>query len=627
MKIMNTLEFAAYELNRYSAAMGIAPDITLAVDEAQFDAGRFFRFDARYDDAFIIKVADGKGNIIATNERAVLLGVYHFLKRQGCRFIHPEAGGEYIPLADAVVDVDETWYAKLRHRGTTDGAAYFSGDGRNIDLILKYIDFLPKIMANSLMLESTDTFHRMYGRYQYPDNPYKTPDELSRAQFEKYDKMIVEAMKKRGLLRHGAGHGWTVEVMGKKIHSPEDDPAQFKPERIALIDGKRQVHRNGVLHTNLCYSNPVIRKEIAEAVGRYAVEHPEVDFIHVWLADYFSNFCECDACRKKTPTDWYIKILNEVDEVLTKQGSDKKVVFILYFELGFPPITEKIQNEDRFVMMFAPYGRDFHTRYSDSPKKPYDKHLPLNTYSKALWDTGIYRSQLSDWKEIFKGDSILFDYMLYEHAFHTEITHVGYAKHVYDEILFHKNLQVNGHIECGDYKGMFPTSLAYHGMFTAMFYGEIPYEEMEADVLDAAFGEGNPMKAFLHRMYELMPRRYIKERATTKGIKFIPRPMGEDERQQLLRARELTRDFKKTVFAYVPDEMSQRLNCFYFREYLDILEYVQTVMLERDLEYSPEWVAKKEAEYKRLVFYKEMAMPGIMDGRNWFRHILEVFIQ
>ena len=84
---MKTLEFAQYELQRYAATMGINPEISFAVDVGAFDTSRFFRFDAKYDDAFSIDVKNGKGTIVATNERSVLFGVYHFLKRQGCRLV------------------------------------------------------------------------------------------------------------------------------------------------------------------------------------------------------------------------------------------------------------------------------------------------------------------------------------------------------------------------------------------------------------------------------------------------------------------------------------------------------------------------------------------------------------
>ena len=118
------MEFALNELKKYASIIGIDINIGLFVDLSVFDTTRFFRFEQKYDDAFEIKVKNGNGTIKATNERAVLIGVYHYLKCQGCRFLKPGKDGEYIPHRDTALDVDEIWYAKVRHRGSTSMAAW-----------------------------------------------------------------------------------------------------------------------------------------------------------------------------------------------------------------------------------------------------------------------------------------------------------------------------------------------------------------------------------------------------------------------------------------------------------------------------------------------------------------------
>ena len=67
---MRTISFADYELKRYTAAMGVYPEISLAVDVKAFDITKFFQFNPMFDDAFEIKIKDGTGTITATNERA-----------------------------------------------------------------------------------------------------------------------------------------------------------------------------------------------------------------------------------------------------------------------------------------------------------------------------------------------------------------------------------------------------------------------------------------------------------------------------------------------------------------------------------------------------------------------------
>ncbi len=112
--------------------------------------------------------------------------------------------------------------------------------------------------------------------------------------------------------------------------------------------------------------------------------------------------------EKLNQSDWYVMLMNEIDSVLTKNHSKQKIVFLVYFELLYPPKQERIINEDRFVMLFCPYGRDFRKSYDEYTPREYTPAL-----NKFTWDDmngDLYLSQLSDWKKVFNGESIVFDY-------------------------------------------------------------------------------------------------------------------------------------------------------------------------------------------------------------------------
>lgn len=337
---MKTLEFARYELNRYTEQMGIYPEISLSVNADRFNDIQ----DAKLDDAFEISVKNGKGNIYATNSRALLMGVYHFLKLQGCRFLRPGKNGEYIPLLNETVDCNETIYAKYRHRGTTDWSL-----AGGIDCVFEFIDWLPKVMMNTYMIEYADYYQSVLSTYRFTHNPYKKPKHISRELFNKWDKQITEEIKKRNLIRHGAGHGFTVMLMDGitevknviQIKETNDTQKCTNTEILAEINGKRELFKGVPLNTNLCLSQEKVRKAFAENVCEYSEKHPEIDYLHVWLADSFSNYCECENCRKLNQSDWYVALLNEIDNILTEKGSKQKIVFLVYFELLYPPKQER----------------------------------------------------------------------------------------------------------------------------------------------------------------------------------------------------------------------------------------------------------------------------------------------
>jgi hypothetical protein len=92
------------------------------------------------------------------------------------------------------------------------------------------------------------------------------------------------------------------------------------------------------------------------AVADYAAEHPEVDLLHVWMADGMNNDCECELCRNTRPSDFYLMMLNAMDRELTRRGIKTRLVFLAYGDLLWPP--EKGIESGRFVMMFAGGGCD-----------------------------------------------------------------------------------------------------------------------------------------------------------------------------------------------------------------------------------------------------------------------------
>lgn len=119
------------------------------------------------------------------------------------------------------------------------------------------------------------------------------------------------------------------------------------------------------MNTNLCYSDPEAIDRFCNTVVDYVKEHPETDYLHIWLADDTTISANAESCQKTTLSDQYVHLLNLIDQRLTQEHLDCKLVFLLYQELLYPPVKERFQNPDRFVLMFAPISRTFRESYPD----------------------------------------------------------------------------------------------------------------------------------------------------------------------------------------------------------------------------------------------------------------------
>lgn len=613
---MNTIAFAEYELRRYTAQMGIYPEVELGVDETLFDPSRFRNFDPSLDDAFKIEVVNNKGQIRATNPRAVLMGVYHFLKSQGCRFLRPGKDGEYVPLIAHTKDCTETVYAKYRHRGTTNWAMR-SG----MDCTFDYLDWLPKVMMNTYMIEYVDYYQSILGTYRFKENPYKQEKAITRELYDRWDKEITAEIQKRGLIRHGGGHGFTGMMMEGitetknefHIADTKDETKCLNTEILAQVNGKRELFHGVPLNTNLCLSQEQVRRQFAQNVYECAKAHPEIDYLHVWLADSFSNYCECEACRKLNQSDWYVMLMNEIDRVLTENHSKQKIVFLVYFELLYPPKQERIRNKDRFVMLFCPFGRDFRKSYAEYVPREYTPALNQFTWDDMNGD--LYLAQLRDWKKVFDGECIVFDYSLYDATNHLDLTKLNQTAVTVADTLHLEKLGLDGKIECGNIFTLSPVGLMLNGIAQGLFYGtKISEKEHFLD----AFGPNEAAYELLYSIKDVPPYAYLK--GDTKEL-------SSQEIQELKVALARVREFRNGLYEFLPENMFHRKSYAFLLYYLEIIQFVFEVIEEKVDNRLNKDCQEYVERLRELVFRVEALMPAYFSGIDCFDYLCGFFKQ
>lgn len=439
------------------------------------------------DDQYIIQTGPGGGTIAGSNERSVLLGVYQYLHLLGCRFLAPGRQYESIPVLTNIEDLYQSCQktASLRHRGVCiEGANSLSN-------IIDFIDWLPKLGYNGFFLQFKLPYTFMARWYHHELNPLLKPEDFPAEKAEEYTKILQAEIKKRGLLLHQAGHGWTGEALG----FPSSDwksvkatlPAE-KKQMAALLNGKRDFFHGIPINTNLCYSNPEVIRAFTEQVTDYIKERPDIDYLHVWLADEYNNVCECDACRKTTLPDQYIRLLNQVDRQLSDMGIATKIVFLLYQELLWPPKQEYFHNPNRFVLMFAPISRTFESSYqikdsySDIPEyKRNQITLPINLDENMAY--------LKAWQKQFKGDSFVYDYPL-GRAHYGDLGYHHISRVISEDIKQIEKMGLNGYVSCQELRSFFPNSLPNYVMGYTLFDTSCRFEDIRDEYFQAAYGSG-----------------------------------------------------------------------------------------------------------------------------------------
>lgn len=461
------------------------------------------------DDGICVDVDGANGVITGVNPRSVLIAAYRFLAELGCAWVRPGKDGEIIPrkkLGNNKVFVRET--PSYRHRGVCIEGSVSCGHVYNM------IDWLPKAGMNGYFIQFMVPFTFFDRWYNHTDNPALEPDEMSADEVSAIVRAHISEIKKRGLLYHAAGHGWTCEPFGIEGNSWDTKDYHIPPESegfLAQVNGKRALSHGLPLNTNLCYSNAAVREKIISAIAAYCGQNREVDYLHFWLADGLNNHCECDGCKDILPADFYIQMLNELDEKLTSAGLNTKIVFLIYVDLLWEPQATRLVNPDRFVLMFAPITRTYSSAYTDADLSepvtlaPYERNRLIMPQSVA---ENVAR--LRKWQERFSGDSFLFDY----HLMWDHFRDPGYFKMsrvLFDDMKGLDTLRLNGMVSCQLQRICFPTGLGLSMMARALWNKNADFVKESDAYYSAAFGHGwQTAKEYLSTISELFDPVYMR---------------------------------------------------------------------------------------------------------------------
>lgn len=497
-----TVKFAFEELRRYLHRMDSKIDIHRRICET-YDKNvtgviwlgispEFEKFlpevkDRRYDDSMYISIENAEGIVTGTNFRSVLLAAYRLLRALGCVWHRPGEEGEKIPekhLETIDMHISET--PTSRHR-CIDMIGAASEEAHEV-----LADWLPKVGMNSIFIEFETPHENYKAWYEHENNPLFPPKETSLADSEQYYAALLEEIKKRSLLLHSYGHGFTLPSIkvplenAFDITSSDNIPEEIR-DKIAMRDGKREYFEQKPMFTALCYSQEKVRQEMVETYVACVKKHPNVDFIHFWLSDGCNNHCECENCRTFRPSDFYVDMLNEIDARLTEENIKTKVVFLIYVDLLWAPEKKKILNPDRFIMMFAPITRLFNESWSEKHASP--EILPYERNRLVFPDTPqrnlLY---LDEWKKTFSGETFVFDYyLIWNHFKDMGYSHISNI--IARDIEAYEECGFSGLLSAQVTRAHFPTNLPMYTMARKLWNSREDYEKICRDYYREAFGK------------------------------------------------------------------------------------------------------------------------------------------
>ncbi len=511
------IDFAAEELKKYlRMMMPMDGEITI---EYKPDAKEGFRlglmqtFGLDTSDAENIELDDilyidtnAEGGIIAgDNARSVLLSVYEYLRQNGCRFLFPGIDGEYIPI-QSIDPVRYRHKPSMRYRGQVNESA------TSQRAMLEAIDFGPKVGQNCFMIQfliPSEYYNQYYGRFY---NKRHAPAYLREENVLQYRRACEAEMAKRGLQFHDAGHGFTIEPFGINSNAFDRREESLYPQEsidcMAMIDGKRGFKNGYPIYTNFCMSNPAARKRVVDYVIDYARRGTNVDFLHLWLADGRNNHCECEECKKKSASDWYILWLNEVDAEMTRLEIPTRIVFIAYSDLIHPAERERLKTPDRFTFMLAPITRAYTTTLpfpvDDAKTVAYERNK--TAAPKSLSEFLAYGRE---WRKDFPGDAFVFEYYFWMPQYN-DPSSLAIAKRIAEDIPLYEQEGYRGILEDGSQRSYFPTGFSFYLYSRLLFDTSLSYDEIAEEYFSAAFGEDYQLfYDYLSDAARILDQRYL----------------------------------------------------------------------------------------------------------------------
>lgn len=531
----HVVDFAAEELKKYLRMM--MPrcgeiDISYNPDATDgFRLGLLQDFgleneaaDPVLDDIVHIDTRENGGILAGSNPRSILYAVYRFLKLNGCRWLYPGVDGEHIPMQD-IQPQKYHHLADHRFRGHCNEGA------ESQTCMLETIDFYAKQELNVYMIEFDNPFCYYSSYYDHLFNTANRPAEpIPPEQALQWKRQCEAEIAKRGLQFHDMGHGWTAEPLGLDSSdgwSAHNDVPLTEQQRscLALVKGERGLYKGIALNTNLCMSNPKVRKIVNDYIVQYAESSRNVSYLHVWLGDSSRNHCECEQCQKLRPSDYYLMMMNELDEMLTAKGLATRIVFICYMDTLWAPLKTKIRNSQRFSMLYAPIHRSYCSSIGENELPEAQPYVRNGWVAPPTADAHL--ALLRQWQKNWTGPSFGYEYHFWRHQYN-DPSLLDISRRIYEDIRSLRYMGLDGYVEDGSQRSFFPNGLHMYVYAETLLNRDADFDAIVEDYFSHIYGaDWQAAKAYFERVNQAFDNQFLCGEKSVDGVKgtvFRPAP-------------------------------------------------------------------------------------------------------
>lgn len=463
------------------------------LDELELDSSDLS--DPFIEDIIDIQVENGVGHIAGSNQRSILQGIYKYLTFAGCRFLRPGEDGEIIPYRDL-----SKFSCTYRKKADTNFRGQCTEGAASYEHYRDAVYWMPKVGYNMFMIEGLVPYTYMHKWYGHIGNTaLREKGQVTDYGFlAERIAQLEKDIYRTGMQFHSLGHDWMFKKFGvTEKHTPlPEENYQY----LAMRNGKREI-MGDLFYTQLCYSNPEVRKRLVDFVLEYVEKKPHVDYLHLWLADASNNDCECENCVKMHPSDWYVVLLNDIDAALTAVGSQTRIVFIQYVETVRPPEKMRLNNPKRFTLLTA-IGIDHTKGYI---KEKYEGEIPTYTRNQYKgFPSRLCLQWTDEWKQMH-GDlpAVVFEYRYYIDHYH-DPGYMQVARETYRDMKRLKSIGFDGNMSDQTPRNFLPTSLPMLAEAATLFDYDTDFDALTQDYFASAFGaDGKACQDYLEKVSQL----------------------------------------------------------------------------------------------------------------------------